>query len=134
MAAFDLGPLHKILKDGTRRRILLLLRQKQSLTYVEILNSLEISHTGRLNYHLKILGDLVQKDEDSGKYSLTEKGAVSVELLDKFQSDPASQVGRVSILSMSVSGWGKLFLVAVIPLFFWRGPTLFGDTQQEVLL
>jgi hypothetical protein len=75
--SFDLGPLHNILKDGTRRRILLLLRQRQALTYVEMLNLLEITHMGKLNYQLKVLGEIIQKDEGSGKYTLAEKGVVA---------------------------------------------------------
>lgn len=45
-----------------------------------------ISNTGRLNYHLKVLGDLVSKKDQTGDYSLSEKGRLSVEFLEKLQS------------------------------------------------
>ncbi len=110
----DLGSLHRILKDPTRRRILSALNEKGPLAYVEILGLLEIEHTGKLNYHLKLLGDLVSKD-DSGRYSLTEKGKLAIQVTSKFQrvsiqENPATlHVGKI--------GLGKLFLVLSIPLF-----------------
>src|SRR6266487_275985 len=110
----DLGSLHRILKDPTRRRILSALNEKGPLAYVEILGLLEIEHTGKLNYHLRLLGDLVSKD-DSGRYSLTEKGKLAIQVTSKFQrvsiqENPATlHVGKI--------GLGKLFLVLSIPLF-----------------
>jgi hypothetical protein len=43
----------------------------------------EVTSTGTLNYHLKILGDLVTKNE-SGQYKLSEKGKVAVGLITEF--------------------------------------------------
>jgi hypothetical protein len=112
--ASDLGSLHRILKDPTRRRILSALDEKGPLAYVEILGLLEIEHTGKLNYHLKLLGDLISKD-DNGRYSLTEKGKLAVQVTSTFQrltiqeSPAALHVGRL--------GLGKLLLVLSIPLF-----------------
>ena len=82
----DLSQLHGILKDKNRARILELLDQRGSVSYVELLNLTGIVHTGSLNYHLKVLGDLLAKDELTGRYSLGEKGKVAVELLGKFQT------------------------------------------------
>jgi DNA-binding transcriptional ArsR family regulator len=53
-----LASLHKILKDETRRKIILLLNGKGSLGYTELLDNSEAGSTGLLNYHLKVLGDL----------------------------------------------------------------------------
>jgi DNA-binding transcriptional ArsR family regulator len=58
----DLAALHKILKDETRRQILLLLNDK-AMTYTELMGAAEVISTGILNYHLKVLGDLVTKNE-----------------------------------------------------------------------
>ena len=55
--------LHKILKDQTRRNIILLLNNKTSLTYTELMEEMGFTTTGLLNYHLKALGDLVAKNE-----------------------------------------------------------------------
>jgi len=82
----DLSQLHGILKDKNRARILELLDQRGSISYVELLNLTGILHTGSLNYHLKVLGDLLAKDELTGRYSLSEKGKVAVELLGRFQT------------------------------------------------
>ena len=82
----DLPHLHSILKDKTRARILELLDQRGHLSYVELQSILQIPHTGKLNYHLKVLGDLITKGEDAGRYSLSEKGKIAVALLGKFQT------------------------------------------------
>jgi DNA-binding transcriptional ArsR family regulator len=81
-----LTSLHKILKDETRRQIILLLNGKGSLTYTELKDSLEVVSTGLLNYHLKVLGDLLAKDEEE-KYVLTEKGKLASRLLLEFPDD-----------------------------------------------
>ena len=59
-----LSSLHKILKDETRSKIILLLNEKGSLSYTDLMNTLRIVSTGTLNYHLKVLGDLLTKDEN----------------------------------------------------------------------
>ena len=110
----DLGSLHRILKDPTRRRILSALNEKGPLAYVEILGLLEIEHTGKLNYHLKLLGDLISKD-DSGRYTLTEKGKLAVQVTSKFQR--VSSQENQSTLHVGKIGLGKLLLVLSIPLF-----------------
>jgi len=71
--SLGIDSLHKILKDETRRQIILLLMQKGSLSYSDLMEPLGFSSTGTLNYHLKVLGDLLTKN-DSGKYVLSEKG------------------------------------------------------------
>jgi hypothetical protein len=81
-----LTSLHKILKEETRRQIILLLNGKGSLTYTELKDSLEVVSTGLLNYHLKVLGDLLAKDEEE-KYVLTEKGKLASRLLLEFPED-----------------------------------------------
>src|SRR6266567_1449423 len=109
----DLGSLHRILKDPTRRRILSALNGKGPLAYVELLGLLEIEHTGKLNYHLKLLGDLVSKDE-SGRYSLTEKGNLAIQVTSKFQR--VSRQENQATLHAGRMGLGKLLLVLSIPL------------------
>ena len=62
----NLSNLHKILKDETRVRILEILENKASLSYGDLLSQSSITNTGRLNYHLKVLGDLISKDGETG--------------------------------------------------------------------
>jgi DNA-binding transcriptional ArsR family regulator len=75
--------LHKILKDNTRRKIILLLDEKGSLSYRALMDDLEVVSTGLLNYHLKVLGDLLEKDV-KGRYLLSEKGHLASQLLIEF--------------------------------------------------
>ena len=77
-----LASLHKTLKDDKRRKIVLLLNNKGSLSYTDLLNSLGNVSTGLLNYHLKVLNDLLAKED--GQYMLTEKGKLASRLLTEF--------------------------------------------------
>jgi len=79
----DWASLHKILSDTTRRSILELLAEKESLAYTDMMTLLQITNTGRLNYHLKALGSLISKDE-GGRYRLTEQGRQAADLLRTF--------------------------------------------------
>jgi predicted transcriptional regulator len=67
----DYSFLHKTLKDPTRRDILLHLN-KEPLPYTTLMNLTQVTNTGRFNYHLKALGDLIEKLDD-GRYRLTER-------------------------------------------------------------
>lgn len=78
-----LESLHRILKDEKRRKILISLDEKDALTYTDLLNALEIKSTGKLNYHLKVLNELITKREN-GSYILTGKGKLAVKLLKEF--------------------------------------------------
>jgi len=108
----DISRLHDVLRDRTRARILELLEERGSLSYVEMQNFLQIAHTGKLNYHLKVLGDLVVKDSQSGRYSLAEKGKIAVQLLSKFQT--ATYVSETK--RALVTGFALLALVAAVIL------------------
>src|SRR5208283_2089992 len=79
----EFSGLHKILKDPTRREILKCLNDKGPLPYVELMGLAKVTNTGRFNYHLKVLGGLIEKLGD-GRYSLTERGRLAVQLLDEF--------------------------------------------------
>jgi hypothetical protein len=73
---------------------------------------LQITHTGKLNYHLKVLGDLLVKDNQSGKYSLGEKGKIAVELLSKFQTTVNISEARRYL----VTGLALVALLAIVIL------------------
>lgn len=59
--------LSKILANSTRREILEVIEQNREISYVDIRRSLGQIDTGRLNYHLKVLGPLVLKDSTTAK-------------------------------------------------------------------
>jgi predicted transcriptional regulator len=79
----DWSSFHKTLKDKTRRDIIGLLSESGQLSYTDIMTMLHITNTGRLNYHLKGLGNLIVKDNQE-RYILTEKGHLAVRLLKTF--------------------------------------------------
>jgi len=118
----DLESLNKILKHPFRRKMVLLLHERQELAYIDIMNLLEVENTGKLNYHLKILGDLIEKN-GNGKYRLSEKGGLAWQLLQKFPEksfEPLPLHGGDAILIGSIG-----FFLALINPGFWALP-IFG--------
>lgn len=116
----DFESLSEVLKNQTRRRIILYLSDKESISYVDMMNAMEIANTGKFNYHLKILGDLVEKDEN-GKYRLSEKGQLAVQFLQKFDKAKNEEpVFRTRAFSLFA---GFMWLVLVYPflglMFGW---------------
>ncbi|MGD6852902.1 MAG: winged helix-turn-helix domain-containing protein [Candidatus Bathyarchaeia archaeon] len=111
-----LESLHKVLKDEKRRKIVELLNEKGSLSYTDLMVALGISNTGKLNYHLKVLNELVTKDSE-GLYVLTEKGKLAANLVQelatrKSQSQTEAPFPRGYMIVVS------LFSVAVIAVDF----------------
>jgi DNA-binding transcriptional ArsR family regulator len=104
--ASDIASLHKILKDETRRQIILLLNEKGSLSYTELMDTLGIMSTGTLNYHLKILGDLLSKSEN-GQYSLTERGNLASRLLAEYSE-------KDNVLQTKKKWWNRFWVVAIL--------------------
>jgi len=99
------------------------LSKRGQLTYVELMNLLEITNTGKFNYHLKILGSLLAKGED-GKYRLTEKGQLASQLLQKFpeKTTEVKPLGMSDALLIGIAGF--LFLAFPAALLAISG--LFG--------
>jgi DNA-binding transcriptional ArsR family regulator len=98
----SISSLHKILKDETRRNILATVNSHGSLTYTDLLNQMDLS-TGLLNYHLKVLGGLLAKN-DAGEYMLSDKGKLAVKLTSEFPAE--NQMHRRKI-------WQTRFIIAV---------------------
>jgi hypothetical protein len=67
-----------------------LLAGRDALGYTDIMTLLQITNTGRLNYHLKALGNLVTKD-DGGRYRLTEQGRQAASQLKTFPGEGAAR-------------------------------------------
>jgi DNA-binding HxlR family transcriptional regulator len=99
--------LPKILKDKTRQKIILLLKEKNNLTYTELMTELKITSTGKLNYHLKTLADLLYKKDD-GAYALTEKGKLVSKLLTDFPDENRKQLG------IKPKWWKKFWIGAAV--------------------
>ena len=98
-----LDSLHKILKDETRRKIVLLLNEKEALSHTDLMEELGFLTTGLLNYHLKQLDNLLTKDTD-GRYILTEKVKLATRLLTEFPEQNRKQLG------MKPKWWRKFWI------------------------
>jgi predicted transcriptional regulator len=120
--------------DSTRRSIVEILAEREALNYTEIMTTLSITNTGRLKYHLKSLGDLITKDDES-RYRLTERGRIAANMLKTFP-ERVSKAGinngltlknTLSIVLMFVGVVAVagvtfievvLFRATVVPIFF----------------
>lgn len=88
-----IASLHKILKDETRQKIITLLNEKGNLSYSDLMEATDVLSTGLLNYHLKVLGDLLQKNEN-GLYLLSEKGQLAYKVLTEFPANQPKPVDK----------------------------------------
>jgi len=120
----DFESLSDVLKHPIRRRIILSLSERKSMSYVDMMNLVEVVNTGKFNYHLKILADLIEKDEN-GKYSLSDKGQLAVQFLQKFggkgiEQTPLRMADAVLIgfagcvLTVANPGFWGTFFVALL--------------------
>ncbi len=117
--AVDFESFNDVLKHPIRRKVILALGTSKTLSYVELLNLAECSNTGKFNYHLKVLGDLIEKD-NAGKYSLTEKGQLALQFLQKFpekKPEPATRLHMADALLIGLAGFA---LIAANPIL-WIG-------------
>lgn len=78
------------------------------------MNRLEITNTGKLNYHLKMLNDLIAKN-DQGAYILTERGKAAAELL-KTNPSQASSTRTLKVFDAVIISLVGLLLTG-IPVF-----------------
>ena len=73
-----------VLRHPIRRKIILVLSERQNLSYMDLMGAVDAANTGKFNYHLKILADLIEKDAN-GKYGLTDKGRLAAQFLITFK-------------------------------------------------
>jgi hypothetical protein len=112
----DQESLYKIIRHPIRRKIVLALLERKELAYMDLMNSVEVENTGKLNYHLKILSDLIEKNEN-GRYSLTEKGNLASQLLLRF---PEKKLDRTPIRGGDAILIGFVgFVLALVNPGFW---------------
>jgi len=129
MEEVDWSSLHKILNDVTRRSILELLAEKEALSYTELMTLLQVTNTGRLNYHLKALGALVSKD-DQGKYRLTERGQLAVNLLQTLPQKAPVEKKQHSALKIVIAA--VLILVGILLIASALGSFAFAPSMAVV--
>ena len=128
----DFESFQDVLKHPIRRKIILALSSHEVLSYMDLMVEVGAANTGKFNYHLKILADLIQKDSN-GKYMLTEKGRLAAQFLGTFKKktdepsplhmSDALLIGFVGfVLTLANPGfWSFLLAVSAsikfIPLF-----------------
>jgi hypothetical protein len=120
----DFSSLNNVLKHPIRRRIVVALYERENMSHVDLMNLVEATNTGKFNYHLKILGDLIEKNQD-GKYVLTEKGLLAAQFLQKFpeKESPKAPLQMADALLIGFAGcalavanpgfWVSFFIVVL---------------------
>jgi hypothetical protein len=129
----DMVFLHRILKNATRRRIILQLYEKGSLTYVDLMSALGITNTGKFNYHLKVLGDLVKKED--GKYCLSEKGMLASQFVLGVPAERPTEIKRIRIGDVMLIGFIGFVLILLNPaiLEHFLGALLVKETWFSII-
>jgi hypothetical protein len=138
--------LSDVLKHRIRRKIILTLSEKGSISYVDLMSIVGITNTGKLNYHLKILGDLIKKVE-SGKYSLSDEGQLAVQFLQKSVGKETERIPLpISVFGSRAFnlGQGFIWVLLVGPLlgvlFHWylyfvdRAGAFIGDPTIPLMI
>jgi DNA-binding transcriptional ArsR family regulator len=85
-----------------RREILRVTAREDGATYTQILGELDMT-TGNLNYHLKQLEGLIEKDQER-RYRLTPLGENAVHVLTSTSEAPGGVSGYVAAARMSQTG------------------------------
>jgi len=100
--------IYSILSHPFRRKILILLENEGYIPYTELMERLNLETTGQLNFHLKKLGTLIDKDKKS--YFLTEDGKrilkiininkriLSGEDIEDYLDSRGSEISRVGVI------------------------------------
>jgi hypothetical protein len=112
----DIDSFQKVLNHPIRRKVILTLRQSGSLSYMDLMGAVEASNTGKFNYHLKILADLIQKDSD-GKYLLTEKGQLAAQFLLTFK-EKGIEPSSLKMADGLLIGFAGFLLTLANPAFW----------------
>jgi len=100
--------IYSILSHPFRRKILFLLEKEGYIPYTELMDRLGLETTGQLNFHLKKIGTLIDKDNRS--YFLTEDGKrilkilninkriLSGDIIDDYLDSKGSEISRVGVI------------------------------------
>lgn len=93
----------KAISHELRRKILRLIAKNDSQSYTELLEKLSLT-TGKLNFHLKKLTGLIEKQSD-GSYILSSIGKESIKILDQVQSisEDKEQVNYFKSITLGTS-------------------------------
>jgi hypothetical protein len=112
----DIDSFQKVLNHPIRRKVILTLKQSGNLSYMDLMGAVGASNTGKFNYHLKILADLIQKSPD-GKYLLTEKGQIATQFLSTFK-EKRIEPSSLSMADGLLIGFAGFVLTLANPAFW----------------
>ena len=115
------------LNHPIRRKIIEMLA-KNNMQYTQILEKLNID-TGKLNFHLKKLEDLITKDE-KGLYRLTDKGLKAFSIIQQVPE----KIEEASPARRAVAYFLDLFAVILVSLLYFIFPIKFQDSFRKNLL
>lgn len=112
----DFKSLSDVLKHPIRRMIVLTLYERRNVPYVELMKLVGVTNTGKFNYHLKILGDLLEKNQN-GEYGLNEKGLLAAQFIQKFPEKELQQT-PLRMADALLIGFAGAVLTVVNPGFW----------------
>ena len=116
-----LASLYKILKDENRQNIIRFLNEKGNVSYTELLDSTETGSTGLLNYHLKVLGDLIIKNE-TRQYMLSERGKIALSVLLNFPAEAnIAQKRKAQKIFWAVLALGQVVTLTIFIIYYFLG-------------
>ncbi|MCW4023575.1 MAG: transcriptional regulator [Candidatus Bathyarchaeota archaeon] len=113
----DFDSFRDVLKHPIRRKIVLALNERKNLTYTDLMSYAESESTGKINYHLKALGDLITKNSN-GQYALTEKGVLAAQFLLTFP-EKKKEPSSLRMVDATLIGLFGVVLTVANPLFWW---------------
>jgi len=100
--------IYSILSHPFRRKILLLLEKEGYIPYTDLMKKLGLETTGKLNFHLKKIGSLINKDKKS--YFLTKDGKRVLKIfnlnkrilagddIDEYLASKGSEINRIGVI------------------------------------
>ncbi len=100
--------IYSILSHPFRRKILFLLEKEGYIPYTDLMEKLGLETTGQLNFHLKKIGSLINKDKKS--YFLTEDGKRILKILNlnkrilsgedigEYLDSKGSEISRIGVI------------------------------------
>lgn len=100
--------VYSVLSHAFRRKILIILENEGYVPYSKLMEIMNLDTTGQLNFHLKKLGSLINKDKKS--YFLTEDGKrvlsilnineriLAGDVIDEYLNSKGSEISRVGVV------------------------------------
>ena len=73
--------IYGALAHPVRRRIIECLQEKKNVSFHELLKYVDIGNHGKLGFHIKALGELVERHPSKKRYRLTDRGQLASELI-----------------------------------------------------